>query len=551
MIEINAKYTNSKDRYNNPVSLKEDFYSIIQETIRKINELTEKSIINTYKIYLNAYTDNAKILCCFEQLKSTKHESSDKVSKTQINLHSSVSKNQGNNCSSSIVNKSVNSYSTCVTKKGQNSSQKVNGLKISRESFVVFAGKKTSEVSYEKRGLINQQLFCSEMNILINNMTAAINTSFNKITELKYERFKVFKNNVIYYLGDVLSPSGRIQDIINKSITFNVTPASQNDQKFQQNTSKITPKIPDIIKKNFYESKEIEEKYITIIDKFKTSIGKYIDDDEEIENMAIGTVLVKIARTVRSAYNDANFLLKIVYDQFEKDKEKNIGEKELISSPDFFKEEFSEWAKENKSKVLETTQNFKSKDFKDDKYIAQFYNDFLLFFFECELSIPAIKVDFSFSKDEEFNAEKMNEYPPNKKKRKVNFVYFPALISNESYLRRGKKWVFTYVEGRNKTFVIKDPELGTLFKKNRFKIPGLRDKFKIDVQYEKFYAANLNFKVHPRVNQEYVFYLKDKKSGEIKKVVAGGNKVRDEDNKELVKLEYKFMDEVILSSVFK
>lgn len=138
----------------------------------------------------------------------------------------------------------------------------------------------------------------------------------------------------------------------------------------------------------------------------------------------------------------------------------------------------------------------------------------------------------------------MEEYPHNKGNKKVNFVYFPSLISNWCYLDKGKQWVFTYINNeKNKTFFIENIKLEPLIDRSKkFYIPKLKDKLKIGLKIE----PEINYKISQRAKKEYVFHLKDKNTNEIKEI-KNDSFIKIENNEELVKLDFYLMSEYICS----
>ena len=200
------------------------------------------------------------------------------------------------------------------------------------------------------------------------------------------------------------------------------------------------------------------------MDNFKRFSINFIKDEDEIENQTIGEFLIKIANISRISFNHSNIFLKIMYYNYESKKYKD--NEIIISSLDQFREEFSSWAKNNNEMInSELKKYLKCEDIpyikeqidKNSKdYFRKLYEELVLLYFKCELSFPSIKIDFS-NNESDFNYDKMIEYPHNNEEnKKVNFVYFPSLSSNDNYIEKGKKWVFIYINNnKKKHFIMK------------------------------------------------------------------------------------------------
>ena len=304
---------------------------------------------------------------------------------------------------------------------------------------------------------------------------------------------------------------------------------------------------------NVYTSKDIQNYYSEIIDYFKRYSANYIDDNDNPENKTISEFLEKIANISRKSYNDSNKFLELLYDKFSNNKKKS---ETIISSVDQFKMEFSSWVKNNNEFMKKNLECF-IKERNIDKYIndqkeensknyfEKLYMDLLTLFFQCELSFPSITINFK--EEEEFNFSKMEDLASNvgTGKKKINFVVFPSLISNEEFLKKGKQYVFTYFDNKKKkTFYFENINLEPLIEENKkFYIPRLKDELKIN--FIKILIPEINYKISEKVKKEYNFLLKNKKTGEKEEIKNSFIKIGK--NEECIKCDFYLMSEYILT----
>ena len=359
---------------------------------------------------------------------------------------------------------------------------------------------------------------------------------------------KSFMNKVFLCINDIENWKNEILDFIQfnfnlnnekiKTILINIKKILISEEldkkeipkKFLNNRNYIkeeSQKNDNNIKKNdVFSSKDIQIKLSEIMDYFKRYSSRFFNDDEEIENQTIAEFLIKIANISRISFNDSNCFLKKIYNNYEKLKDKN--NETIISSFDQFREDFSSWVKNNNSIINIELQNFlkyikipyinEEIDENSKDYLKKLYEELLILYFQCELSFPSIQIDFS-NNERDFIFDKMIEYPHNKgNKKEVNFVYFPSLFSNDNYLEKGKKWVFTYInDNKKKTFYYKDIKLEPLIDENiKFSIPKLSDKLKLNIK--KYFVPEINYTFLERVKKEYIFYLRNKKINNILKI---------------------------------
>ena len=131
-----------------------------------------------------------------------------------------------------------------------------------------------------------------------------------------------------------------------------------------------------------------------------------------------------------------------------------------------------------------------------------------------------------------------------KRKRKINFVVFPSLISNGEFLKKGKQYVFTYFDDeKKKTFYFENINLEPLIEENeKFYIPRLKDELKIS--FVRILIPEINYKIAEKVKTEYRFYIRDKKKHD-EKVVNEYYLIKIGENEECTKCDFYLMGEYI------
>jgi len=364
-----------------------------------------------------------------------------------------------------------------------------------------------------------------------------------KKTKFEYERdIDIWKNGILTYFSNNFN--SKYREIENYLNDFEKDIFNNNENDKQQY---------NIQSYNVFTSKDIQNYYSEIIDYYKRYSVNYINDDEP-ENKTIGEFLEKVANISRKSYNDSNKFLTLLYKEF-KNIENNY--ETIISSVDQFKMEFSSWVKNNNQLMVNSLEDFikntnineyinEQKEEYTKNYLKKLYKDLLLLFFQCELSFPSITINFK--EEEEFNFKKMEDLADNngKRKRKINFVVFPSLISNGEFLQNGKQYVFTYFDDeKKKTFYFENINLEPLIEENKkFYIPRLKDELKINLI--KIIIPEINYKIAEKVKTEYKFILKDKKNGEEKKVIKNSF-IKIGKNEECIKCDFYLMSEYISS----
>ena len=242
----------------------------------------------------------------------------------------------------------------------------------------------------------------------------------------------------------------------------------------------------------------------------------------------------------------------MLYNEFKNIKNNN---ETIISSVDQFKMEFSSWVKNNDKFMVKCLEDFvknlninkyvnEQKEENIKNYLKKLYKDLVTLFFECELSFPSITINYK--KEEEYDFEKIEDLANNKgkRKRKINFVVFPSLISNREFLKKGKQYVFTYFDDeKKKTFYFENINLEPLIEENKkFYIPRLKDELKINLI--KVLIPEINFKISEKIKTEYKFHIRDKKTHE-EKVVNEYYLIKIGENEECIKCDFYLMNEYI------
>ena len=397
----------------------------------------------------------------------------------------------------------------------------------------------------------------NELNQIIKNIEnmkemieSYITNTFKNSKFSNYQDIEDWKNNILSYLNDLFTLQiNNIKHNMKHLLNEKEKDEDAIEVKDMGNKNKINISFNDC---NMITSKDIQDEYSKIINKFKTFSIDFIDDTEPL-NKPIGEFLVSVSNISRKSFNDSNLFLKLLYSDFESSKDIN---ETIISSLDEFKLQFSSWVKNNDNLIKDKFDSFlnyvniysitEGKEEKTKNYLIELYKELLLFYFHCELSFPSIKVDFDHNSI--FDSNKMEDYPHNKGKRKVNFIYFPSLFSNGYYLKNGKQWVFTYIDNpkKNSTFYVENVKLEPLIEeKKRFYIPKLKDRLKITLNNKKIIIPEINYKLSPKAKREFVFHLKNQKTNKIKQKKSDSF-IEIENNEILIKLDFGLMSELIL-----
>ena len=396
----------------------------------------------------------------------------------------------------------------------------------------------------------------NQINIYIKNLHSNIRnfiiTTFKKTHFNEFKDIEDYTNKILDFLHSNFNSCIKKINNINEEKDLE---ENYNDDK-NQNDDMINNIEKEVIPQNYnvFTSKDIQNYYSEIIDYFKRFSIDYFNDNNERENKTIGEFLESVANISRKSFNHSNEFLEKIYNDFENSNKNN---QTIISSIDEFKLEFSNWVKNNeyiifncnldkflKSKIiLPNVQN----DEKTKNYLKRLHKELLILYFKCEISFPAVEVDFN--KNENFDFDKMEDFVHNKGNKKlVNFIFFPSLFSNGNYLKNGKQWVFTYINNNKKqTFFFEKLNLEPLIaEEKKFNIPKLKDKLKLNIYYKKIIHPELNYKISEKVKKEYVFRLKNKSTQENVELKRNSD-IEINENQELIKCDFYLMSKYILS----
>ena len=334
----------------------------------------------------------------------------------------------------------------------------------------------------------------------------------------------------------------------------------------EEKTSLNKSKVQKCYELDIFTSKDIQDKNNVIIRDFMQFSINFIRDEDVKENQTLGTKLFLVANISRNAYNESNKVLSLIYKEFEKKKNKDI----IITSPDQFRKNFSNWVKMNENLQYinqyfnNSVNKFSSLNFLNDEkiiikdYFIKLYKDLLVLYFLCELSFPSVKIEFT-NEDEFFNSGKMiDNFQIGKKgqKPKVNFVYFPSLFSNGNYLENGKKWVFNYIYNEKKggTFFFESNQLSQLTplidETKKFYIPKINDKLKIELIKNISYSPKTNYSISDKINKKYVIHTIDKNTKKINEYPFKSS-FNLKDNEEIIKLQLYLFNELVQEIKYK
>ena len=355
-----------------------------------------------------------------------------------------------------------------------------------------------------------------------NEIQNNINKSFSKVLPKKTNSntininvndINILKNDILDIMNNLLKKLKEINNRIKKepSKTVNQLYEIHKMESLNYSTSKESIKIENIHNLDFFTSKDIEDKNKEITRIFQKEAYNQMDEEEKIENQNIALFLKEVAKISRESYLEANNLIKIFYDNFNKSFKKNT-----ITSLDEEEnqKEFSSWVKSHE-KIDKSQKNTEQNFFSDLLFkLTKLY-------FHCKLSFPSIEINFE--KEEMFNSKKMIDFINRGPNRKVNFVILPSLYSNGNYLQNGKSFVFTY---NKNTFYFKDSELIDLNKniKIDWKIPNMIKNLKITIEKKKsnndeYCIVETNYKISKNIKCSYLYYLRDKNNN-IKKITS-------------------------------
>ena len=232
---------------------------------------------------------------------------------------------------------------------------------------------------------------------------------------------------------------------INKIIEYIFKNLEVNKVKEANDIKEI--KIESANEFDSFTSKDIQEENKEITRTFQNEAYNYMNNNEKNENESVAYFLKEVAKISRISYIEGKKLFQSVKDKYTNLKISKSTEKEN------FLKEISSWVKKlEKEKNKKEYENFLNQiniyeaiDNKNNsKFFNKIFNDLTIMYFHCQMSFPSVEINFD--KNDDFISDKMIDFINRGKKRKVNFIILPSLISNGNYLQNGKSWVFTYTK---------------------------------------------------------------------------------------------------------
>ena len=312
-----------------------------------------------------------------------------------------------------------------------------------------------------------------------------------KLDNIKKDLMNYFKNNI---KETILI---EIKQLKNSKIDYhNLENNRENENFLQKQNNKMDKtdkefeekKLSDfIIKKNknninitYYEPKEIDEENEKITSSINDKVYEnYLPEKENLLNETAGKFFYSVGGISRVSQSMANKIYYELFEEYNKYLKKN--NEFLIYSHELDRKNLSIWTKnllkENEfynyyanKNIQEINKYFYKNDDKTNKIFLELYKNLISLYTKCRLSYPIVKTDYT-NNNCDFSAKTMIDctlkYERNKK---VNFCYFPALISNGKFLRNGNYHVLTYS-----------------LKSNTFHIDGKIYDFKLEEQMPKLY----------------------------------------------------------------
>lgn len=391
-----------------------------------------------------------------------------------------------------------------------------------------------------------------KLNEIINqikiNIKENINTSFDDLLKTKNLNLNHFEKCKNHILSNIYMELGKLIEFLIKSNESNKLNESKNIKEI---------KIESRTEFNCFTSKDIQEENKEITRTFQNEAYNYMNNTEKNENECVAHFLKDIAKISRISYNEGKKLFQIIKDKFIKLKISNSTDNEN------FLKEFSSWVKkmekENIKKEYENVLNQINiveniEDKKNQKFFSKIFYDLTIMYFHCQISFPSVEINFE--KNEDFISDKMIDFINRGKKRKVNFIILPALISNGNFLQNGKSWVFTYTKT---TFKFDENFINKYVKNNIFKeepqdkISSNKNKnnLKVIVSYkEKNNKKYFKIAINMNIPEDHIFYfyLFNKKYKKIW-IFRTKNKNFELDNSyEVTKYELYLNKKMVLSS---
>ena len=371
----------------------------------------------------------------------------------------------------------------------------------------------------------------NEENIdLKNNFDTIFDKKMNLIKNELEIKLEVIKKDLLQYLEK------NVKDVILKDIKqFYESHKNSNDSKGNTVKEKEVHKVDnmpknvdskddykntktsDFIKKckkndlnyEFYEVKEIDEENENIISQINDKVYEnYLPEKENIINETAGKFFYSvggISRISQTIANKAFYELFEEYKKFLKDNEEwltfnheedrkkfSIWTKKCLKE----KEYFNYFSQKNFSEI----KKYLSNDEKSNIIFQKLYKKLIGLYMKCRLSFPIIKADYLNNNCEFIPKSMVDCFLKYERNKKVNFCYFPGLISNGQLTRNGKYYVFTYSKG--KTYYMDGIIYENKIEEQMPKLYAIPDpkNFEIKISQEKY--GELLIKTIPEICQD-------------------------------------------------
>ena len=382
------------------------------------------------------------------------------------------------------------------------------------------------------------------------NIKTEIDTSCLELTKselfISVKDLEVWKNNI---LNKIYMELDKLKNNEIKNFESN---------KLNKNDAKTEIKIESKNKFNCFTSKDVQEENKEITRNFQNETYNYMNTNEKVENDIAAFFLKDVAKISRIAYKERKNLNKLMKENYIK-----LTGNQNSKDNENFKIEFSSWVKkyekekymEEYVKVLNQVNLFQKKESKiNQKFLTKLFHDLAIMYFHCDISFPSIEIDFT--REDDFNSEKMIDFINRGKSRKVNFIILPALISNGNYLQNGKSWVFTFTK---KTFKFDDSinkflnNLLKAEKEENLNESNNKDNLTIKVSCEQkddklYIKINTNIDIPKDKDYKFIIHAKNKKTNIISLFKTKKKSLKIDKNFNIEKYESIIDGKVILTS---
>lgn len=381
------------------------------------------------------------------------------------------------------------------------------------------------------------------------NINEYITKSYNELTKNEYF---INKKDIEKWKNDIVL---NINNEINQISEYLVN-IKKETEKINQNNNNIESNIEANNQLNFFISKDIQVENKEITRNFQNEAYNYMNANEQTENENVAKFLKNVAEISRMAYHERKKIFQKMEEKYLKKNNKKIS----INNEDS-KKEFSCWVKnlekedgkneyENILTKIELFKNYENTN--ETKFLQKLFHDLSIMYFHCTISFP--EVEINFSKEENFNSDKMIDFINRGKNRKVNFIILPSLISIGNFLENGKSWVFTFTK---KTFKFEDfiiNSLNGLLEKGIVNLKYIKENLKVDFSIKNKTKEKYTINIVTNINKlgnielEYMFHFINKLNKQKLKLKTKAKKTDMEKKYEIIKYEIIFGKEILISS---